>query len=213
VSNLATLKFNQASTVGPLTVAGTLEQGLVTITSVTNIVFSDGATLKVNGTPTLDSYTLVEGSSVTGTPPTYDGADGYELKNENNSIKLVKTVVVTGSTFATSYDPGSEETVGPNGLKNLMNYALGGTKLNPSPELPVLTSDANGLTLTANIRNDDKSLTVVGQYAYSLESDWYDIDLTSSPIPNALSTTLTTMSFTPPGQQNQPRMFLRFQVK
>ena len=213
VSNLATLKFNQDSTVGPLTVAGTLEQGLVKITSVTDVVFSGGAILKVNGTPTLDSYTLVEGSSVTGIP-TYDGATGYELRVDSTSVKLVKS----GSTFGSIYPSGSEETVGSNGLQNLMSYALGGTGPSSSPALPVLsidtnvlTGEANGLTLTANIRNDDSSLTVVGQWAYNLEGPWTDVQLTPTDSTSAVPNT-TTKSFTQLVDPSQPRKFLRIQV-
>ena len=219
VSSGAKLKFNQSSggiTVGAMTVAGTLEQKLLTITSSGNVNL-DGATLNVTGdtSSTVNEYILISaasGSSVSGTLSASNIPSGYVLSINPNSVKLVKTVVPTGPTFDTTYPPGSEKTVGPNGLQNLMNYALGGAGSSSSPALPVLSSDANGLTLTANIRNDDTTLRVVGQYAYSLESDWHDFALTPSPIPNAPSSTLTTMSFTPPGQQNQPRMFLRLSV-
>jgi hypothetical protein len=188
-----------------------LEQNLVNITS-SGAVNLTGSTLKVNGTPTLDSYTLINGNSVTGTP-TYSGPAGYELSVEPTSVKLVKTVVVTGSTFDTTYPPGSEEAVGPNGLKNLMNYALGGTELNPSPDLPVLTIDANGLTLTANIRNDDNSgLTVNGEYADSLEGPWTEVKQEEwNPDANSSVPNLTVKSFTR-AFGSQPRQFLRFRV-
>jgi hypothetical protein len=141
------------------------------------------------------------------------GADGYELKNENNSIKLVKTVVPTGSTFDTTYAAGTEQEVGPNGLANLMNYSLGGTGPSSSPALPVLTSDANGLTLTANIRNDDASgLNVIGQYAYSLEGPW--IDVTPLNPTGAISSVekTTVRSFSRPFDDNRLRVFMRFQT-
>jgi hypothetical protein len=174
-----------------------------------------GSTLKVNETPTADEYILVSGNSMTGTP-TLIGAVGYELKNENNSIKLVKTVVVIGSTFDTTYPVGSEETVGPNGLKNLMNYALGGTALNPSPELPVLTVGANGLTLTANIRNNDSSLNmpgkVVGQWARSLEGTWTDFPLTDVIGATSSVNNTTVKSITVPIEAGEPRKFLRIKV-
>jgi len=223
VSNGATLKFLKNSGVINLTnltvsSGGTLEQNLVNITS-SGAVNLTGSTLKVNGTPTLDSYTLINGNSVTGTP-TYSGPTGYELSVEPTSVKLVKTVVVTGSTFDTTYVAGTEQEVGPNGLRNLMNYALGGTGSSSSPALPVLTSDGNALTLTANIRNDDSSLNfqgivggkVVGQWAYNLEGPWTNIQLTptvgsTSAVPNT-----TTKSFTQSVDPSQPRKFLRIQV-
>jgi len=223
VSNGATLKFLKNSGVINLTnltvsSGGTLEQNLVNITS-SGAVNLTGSTLKVNGTPTLDSYTLINGSSVTGTP-TLIGPTGYELSVEPTSVKLVKTVVVTGSTFDTTYVAGTEQEVGPNGLRNLMNYALGGTGSSSSPALPVLTSDGSGLTLTANIRNDDSSLNfqgivggkVVGQWAYNLEGPWTNVQLTptvgsTSAVPNT-----TTKSFTQSVDPSQPRKFLRIQV-
>jgi autotransporter-associated beta strand protein len=215
VSSGATLKFNQPSgviSVGAMKVAGTLEQELVTITS-SGVVDLTGSTLKVNGTPALDSYTLVNGTSVTGTP-TLSGADGYQLIVDSTSVKLVKTVAPTGSTFDTTYAAGTEQEVGSNGLSNLMNYSLGGTGPNSSPALPVLTSDANGLTLTANIRNDDASgLNVIGQYAYSLEGPW--IDVTPLIATGAISSVekTTVRSFSRAFEDNQLRVFMRFQTR
>jgi autotransporter-associated beta strand protein len=217
VSNGATLRFNKSSgdiSVGALTVTGNLEQNLVTIISSGAVDLTE-STLTVNGKPTDLSYTLIEGTSLTGIPTLSTAIDGYELNVDSTSVKLVKTVVVTGSTFDTTYPVGSEEVVGPNGLKNLMNYALGGTALNPSPELPVLTIDENGLTLTANIRNDDSNLNlpekVVGQWAISLEGPWTDVPLTPTGSASAVPNT-TTKSFTQSVESSQPRKFLRFRV-
>jgi autotransporter-associated beta strand protein len=214
VSNGATLRFNKSSSgidVGAMTVAGTLEQNLVTITS-SGAVNLDGATIKVNETPSLSSYTLVRGSSVTGTPALSPAITGYELSVDSTSVNLVKSAVVVGSTFDTTYAAGTEQELGPNGLKNLMNYAFGGTGPSSSPALPVLTSDANGLTLTANIRNDDNSgLNVVGQYAYSLEGPWNDVILTPTGSTSAVPNT-TTKRFTQSVDPDQPRKFLRFKV-
>jgi hypothetical protein len=216
VSQGATLKFLKSSgeiNLAQLSVAGTLEQNLVTITS-SGAVDLTGSTLKVNGAPTGLSYTLVSAASVTGAPIASDVPSGYELKIDDKSVKLVQSVVVTGSTFDSTYPPGSENTIGPNGLQNLMNYALGGTGLTSSPALPVLTSDAYGVTLTANIRSDDNSgLTVDGEYADSLEGPWYKVKSTEwnpdtdSSVPNT-----KVKSFTRAFHENQPRQFLRFRV-
>jgi hypothetical protein len=191
-----------------------LEQNLVNITS-SGAVNLTGSTLKVNGTPTLDSYTLINGNSVTGTP-TYSGPTGYELSVEPTSVKLVKTVVVTGSTFDTTYVAGTEQEVGPNGLRNLMNYALGGTGSSSSPALPVLTIDGNELTLTANIRNDDSSLNmpgkVVGQWARSLEGTWTDFPLTDVIGATSSVNNTTVKSITVPIEAGEPRKFLRIKV-
>jgi autotransporter-associated beta strand protein len=214
VSNGATLRFNKVSggiSVGAMTVAGNLEQNLVTIIS-SGAVDLTGSILTVNGAPTGLSYTLITGTSLSGTPTLSPSISGYELSVDSTSVKLVKSVVLVGSSFDTTYSPGSENTDGPNGLKNLMNYAFGGTGPSSSPALPVLTSDANGLTLTANIRNDDNSgLNVVGQYAYSLEGPWHDVTLTPTGSTSAVPNT-TTKRFTQSVDPDQPRKFLRFKV-
>jgi hypothetical protein len=98
-----------------MTVAGTLEQNLVTITS-SGAVDLTGSTLTVIGTPTLESYTLLEGSSVTGIP-TLSGATGYQLSVDSTSVKLVKSVV--GSTYSKYFTSGSENETGLNGLTGM----------------------------------------------------------------------------------------------
>ena len=211
VSNGATLRFDKFSggiSLGAMTVAGALEQNLVTITS-SGAMNLYGATLTVKGTPTGLSYTLLRGTSLTGTPTLSPAIEGYELSVDSTSVKLVKSV--TGSTYETYYASGSEAQLGSNGLPNLMSYALGGTGASSSPALPVLTSDANSITLTANIRNDDSRLNVVGQWAYSLEGPWNDVTLTPTGSTSAIPNT-TTKRFTQPVDPDQPRKFLRFKV-
>jgi hypothetical protein len=119
----------------------------------------------------------------------------------------------SGSTYTgVGYAAGSENVIAANGLSNLMNYALGGTGSSSSPALPVMSSDANGLTLMANIRNDDTGLNVVGQYAYSLDGTWYDVTL--SPVVGATSAVpnTTVKSFTQAVEVDKPRKFLRLKV-
>ena len=95
VSSGATLKFNQSSggiSVGAMTVAGTLEQELVTITS-SGAVNLTGATLKVNGTPSLASYTLVTGNSLTGRPTLNPSIPNYQLVVSGNNVLLQQQIV------------------------------------------------------------------------------------------------------------------------
>jgi autotransporter-associated beta strand protein len=223
VSSGATLKFNKPSggiSVGAMTVAGTLEQKLVTISSSGNVNLG-GGTLNVTGDTSSNEieYILISvtgGNSVSGTLSASSVPPGYDLRIDSTSVKLVKTVVVTGSTFDTIYPPGSEEVVGPNGLKNLMNYALGGTGPSSSPALPVLTSDGTEITLTANIRNNDSSLNmpgkVVGQWARSLEGTWTDLPLTDVLGATSGVDNTTVKSITVPIEAGEPRKFLRIKV-
>jgi len=195
-------KFNKSSggiSVGAMTVAGTLEQNLVTITSSGAVDLSN-STLKVNGTPTLESYTLVEGSSVTGTP-TLSGGTGYQLSVDSTSVKLVKSVV--GSTYSKYFTSGSENETGSNGLTNLMNYALGQNGPNaPFPAVPVLSTDSNGMTLTATARTDDSSLRFYVEWTTDLsgvDDSWHATEVFA---PNLTGTI----------EYGGVRKFLRFKV-
>ncbi|CAM8625383.1 Autotransporter-associated beta strand repeat [Candidatus Methylacidiphilaceae bacterium] len=128
----------------------------------------------------------------------------------NPNLQVIVTSASTGPTFGTTYPEGSENTIGPNGLKNLMSYALGGTGLSSTPALPVLTSDGTSLTLTANIRMDGQGVRVVGQYAYDLAGPWTDVALTSG-VPSSVANT-TVRSFSQDVESDKPRKFLRFKA-
>jgi hypothetical protein len=202
VNSGAKLKFNKASgeiSVGAMTVAGTLEQNLVTINS-SGAVDLTGSTLMVSGTPTLESYTLVQGSSVTGTP-TLSGATGYQLIVDSASVKLVKSVA--GSTYSKYFTSGSENEVGSNGLTNLMNYALGQNGPNaPFPAVPVLSADSNGMTLAATARTDDSSLRFYVEWTTDLsgvDDSWHATEVFA---PNLTGTI----------EYGGLRKFLRFRV-
>jgi hypothetical protein len=118
----------------------------------------------------------------------------------------------TNPTFEDAYPSIDPLAVNPaNGLTYLMNYALGGTGPTSTPTLPVLTSDANSLTLTANIRNSGQGVTVVGQYAYDLAGPWADVDLTPTMASSSVANT-TVQYFSQPVESNKPRKFLRFKV-
>jgi len=56
------------------------------------------------------------------------------------------------------YSEGSENDLGAKGLKNPMNYALGGMGPTCTPAMPVLSICGTTFALTRNIRNDDSSL-------------------------------------------------------
>ena len=133
------------------------------------------------------------------------------LTNSPNLKVIVTSSAPVGPTFASTYPSGSENTVGSNGLQNLMSYALGGTGPGSTPALPVLTSDGTKLTLTANIRNDGQGVGVVGQYAYSLDGPWNDVPLTPTGATSTVANT-TVKAFSQAIETGQPRKFLRFKA-
>ena len=133
------------------------------------------------------------------------------LTNSPNLKVIVTSSAPVGPTFASTYPSGSENTVGSNGLQNLMSYALGGTGPGSTPALPVLTSDGTNLTLTANIRNDGQGVGVVGQYAYTLDGPWNDVTLTPTGATSTVANT-TVKAFSQAIETGQPRKFLRFKA-
>jgi len=138
------------------------------------------------------------------------GANQQATFDRSTSTVTVTGELVTGSTFASLYPAGSEATVGFNGIKNLMNYALGGTGESSTPALPALTTGVDGLTLTANIRSDDTTLSVKGQYATDLSGPWTDVTLPEGTTSSVANTKIK--SFTIAIDPAQPKMFLRFTV-
>jgi autotransporter-associated beta strand protein len=133
------------------------------------------------------------------------------LTNSPNLIVIVNSNAPVGPTFASTYPSGSENTVDSNGLQNLMNYALGGTGPGSNPALPVLTSDASSLTLTANIRNSGQGVSVVGQYAYDLVGPWLEDKVSTTTGGSIVENTKETR-FSIQLEPGQPRKFLRLKA-
>ncbi|MBC8009230.1 MAG: DUF5011 domain-containing protein [Burkholderiales bacterium] len=81
----------------------------------------------------------------------------------NAATPVVRTVTVTiaDSTVA-----------GPDGLSPLLKYAFGATSPSDTVQVPVLSSTAMTLSLTAVIRTDDLALTVVGEAVADLAGTW-----------------------------------------
>jgi len=162
-------------------------------------------------TPVAGAYPILPGplAGVQTFSATGLGANQQATFDRSTSTVTV-TELVTGSTFASLYPAGSEATVGINGIKNLMNYALGGTGESSTPTLPALTTGVDGLTLTANIRSDDTTLSVKGQYATDLNGPWTDVTLPEGTTSSVANTKIK--SFTIAIDPAQPKKFLRFQV-
>jgi autotransporter-associated beta strand protein len=163
-----------------------------------------GTTNQVLSGP-LDSASLAN-PSVTGLSSNTVG-----IFTNNPNLQVIVTSAPAGPTFRTTYPEGSENTIGPNGLKNLMSYALGGTGLSSTPALPVLTSDGTSLTLTANIRMDGQGVRVVGEYAYSLDGPWNPVDLNATGATSTVPDT-TVKAFSQDIESGQPRKFLRLKA-
>jgi len=160
--------------------------------------------------PSVGNYNVLPGPLNTASLPASFSGTGGLAATLTNSPNL-QVIVSSGPTFGTTYPVGSEDFIGPNGLKNLMSYALGGTGPSSTPALPVLTSDGTRLTLTANIRMDGQGVRVVGEYAYSLDGPWNPVDLTATGAPSTVPNT-TVKAFFQDIESGQPKKFLRLRA-
>jgi len=213
VSNGATLRFLKSSggiSVGSLTNAGTLEQNLITITS-SGAVNLAGSTLKVNGTPSASSYTLVTGTSLTGTPTLSPAIPGYSLTNSNASLNLVGQPVQSG--FATYLadnrlpaDTAFDAKV--NGVTVGLAYAFasanGMPQNNGVTAVPVITQLPNG----------NQQMT----YTFDVKEDCFDVNFPSRTVTYQTSSDLVEWAPTPAqavsdGTGSSPAGFLKKQVQ
>jgi autotransporter-associated beta strand protein len=197
----------------------TVSGGSLVVTNATRVASITTNTVAVSGltSTAAGSYDLLPGPlanlSSYGTPIVAGLAPTQTASLTNfPNLKLV-IVGTAGSTFTgLGYSAGSENDLGANGLKNLMNYALGGTGPSSTPAAPVFSISGTTLTLTGNIRNDDNSLTVIGQYSYDLNGPWTDVVNLATPVATSTVANTTVKSFTQEVESGRPRKFMRFQV-
>ena len=175
VSTGARLRFLKTSggiNLTNLTVAseGTLEQNLITITS-SGAVNLTGSELKVNGAPTLASYTLVSGAPLTGTPTLNPSISGYALRISGNNLLLEKVVTDAYALYLSNNDMPAGTAFNAIidgvtvGLKYAFASANGMPQNNGEAAVPVMSG--NQLTYTFDVK-DDSALTVTYQTSTDL---------------------------------------------
>jgi hypothetical protein len=162
------------------------------------------------------TYTVLPGALATnslGTTPVVTGLGSGQSATVTNDPNLVVQVTSSDPTFEDTYpgnDPEAIDSV--NGLAYLMNYALGGTGPGSNPALPVLTSDANSLTLTANIRNSGQGVSVVGEYTYDLAGTWTEVELRDVTGANSALDNTTVKFFSIDVESGRPKKFMRLRA-
>jgi autotransporter-associated beta strand protein len=128
-----TLALVGGSHASPITVSAGASLGFTlgsptTSTSTFNLT---NGTIKITGTPTLPSYTLITDSAgITGTPTLHTPIAGYSLVKQGNSLVLITPQGLydtwKNGTFANAFTlnlPGQDQDT--DGFKNVMEYAFG----------------------------------------------------------------------------------------
>jgi hypothetical protein len=182
-STIATAFFNNDDGIGPVI--------SLTGSSTLNLKVGDayvelGATASdaIEGTVTATPSGAVDPNSAGTYTVTYNSNDA----NGNAATPVTRTVVV-GSTFA-SWSGGATLDA-----SNLAKYAIGGgSNLSVEGVQPTSALDGTSLSITAIVRTDDTTLTVVGQAVTNLldyatlgsvvtvEGDATDLDQTGVPV-------------------------------
>ena len=181
--------------------------------SLSATILSNSVAVTFVAAPSAGNYAILPGALAGDslTSKSVTGLSSGQTATVANSPNLVVQVTdgPTDPTFEGTYAGINPLAINPaNGLSYLMNYALGGTGPSSSPALPVLTSNASSLTLTANIRNSGQGVVVIGQYAYDLAGQWYDVALTPTGASSSVENT-TVKSFSQAVESGRPRKFLR----
>ena len=125
-----TLAFVGGSQASPVTVSAgaSLEFTLGSPTTSTSTFNLTNGTIKINGTATLNSYTLITSSAgITGTPVLDSPIAGYGLQVSGNSLNLVKLGYAAWAATNAPTGTANDDFDG-DGVTNGVEYVLGGTK-------------------------------------------------------------------------------------
>jgi len=143
------------------------------------LTLDPNATIKISGTPSLSSYTLITASSISGTPALAAPIAGYELVVNGNAIELNEMSDYTIWADSVSGLSDRDATLDFDGgsLETGLEYVLGSDPTDASDDLtvaPTCTYTAGGLELEfrrSELSNGDPSTSIVVEYGSDL-SGW-----------------------------------------
>jgi autotransporter-associated beta strand protein len=163
-----TLALVGGSQASPITVSAGASLGFdiaAATTSTSTFNLSTG-TIKITGSPTLNSYDLIiDSAGITGTPVLDAPVAGYELKVEGNSLKLVKAGYAAWAAINAIGSTPDQDKDG-DGVANAIEYVLGGdVNTNDLSKLPQSTISGTNLVFTF-LRDVD---TIDGSTAVTIE--------------------------------------------
>lgn len=185
-----TLAFAGGSLTSDASIASTASLGLTTAATTTNtktVTFATGAKVKITGTPTLASYTLLTASSISGTPVLETPIAGYELVVDGTTALKLNALPgfsgwITDPLFGLAAgDRGPTSDPEHDGMNNLLEYVLNGNPSKSDPAiLPLL--NAAGSTLVFSYNRLDASVADTTQ-TFQYGSDLTDLGWASITVP------------------------------
>ncbi len=172
-----------------------------------SLTLDSGSKIRILGTPTANSYTLVTASGgISGTPVLESSVSGYSISKSGNSLVLTSTPVLsaygtwstvtyslTGNNALTTADPDND------GMNNALEFVLGG---NPSAndvatKAPQITNGSSSLTLSFKRTDASETQLAVVKVQVSVDlatwntADDITIGATSGSGPNSATYTVT----------------------
>ena len=155
------------------------EVGDAVATTSGSLTLSSGSKVRILGSPTASSYTLVTASGgITGTPVLESSVSGYSISKSGNSLVLTATPTLsaygtwstvtyslTGNSTLTTADPDND------GMNNALEFVLGG---NPSTndvstKAPQITNGSSSITLS--FKRTDASETQLAVVKVQVSTD------------------------------------------
>ena len=153
-----TLALPSGSTASAITVASNAKLGFTlgsTFTSTAALTLSEGHSITITGTPTLDSYTLFTTSgAISGTPQLTSAIADYELQVVGgNELRLVQSAADPYAEWSGGAAFGAD--ANGDGVSNGMAFLLGAAdpSVNARSLLPSVSRSSGNLVLTFSMRN------------------------------------------------------------
>jgi autotransporter-associated beta strand protein len=188
---VGTLALVGGSQTSPITVSASASLGftLESPTTSTSTFDLSAGTIKITGTPTLASYTLISSSTgITGTPVLDAPISGYELKVVGSALVLRKAGYASWADIdAVGSNPDQDKD--GDGVSNAVEYVLGGdVNTNDLSKLPTLSTSGGNMLFSFKRKRTsiDGSTTVAIEVGTALDA-W----------PNTFNVGTTTALSTP----------------
>ena len=191
--NVGTLALAGGSLASPITVASGASLSFTLgspATSTVSVSFASGATVKITGTPTLPSYTLMTASAFNTTPVLDSPIAGYYLVVDGGNTLKLKTFAGILASWAGGFGLGpSVQNPGDDpdhdGVSNLLEYALNG---NPAfadrSILPTQRLNGSNIEFTYTRSKSTIGITYTVEYSDTLApGSWTTAGIDQNPTP------------------------------